>query len=629
MKKILFVSIVLSVLAVSCIEDSRNNFMVEDALSLVYDEPVVPVSVYAGSCTISVLKSGKGTTPASATLGVSTEALDAYNAENSTSYTPISSSSYSFASSSITIKAEEMTGKVQIEWDPKTLQPALNGGLSVIPVVITDASLDINQKRNLVLVNVLNSEVGLASSGSTAVASEDPLEDLEIQIKVALDFPLPEDLNVNFDVDPSLIAAYAAEKGLDAIAPFAGYVRFPDKVVSIPAKSSDIFFTLTLKNSVLFDSNGKMKNFNTIVAPIKITGASISGVSISDRVYYMVVKSPFSGASVSRIWGKYSSTHLWSEDYGLPSGADRTMTLDADWVYLPYSVGGDVAKITAISVGDPETTKLVNCTGFKSNTITTACVRVIDKGDGTTMLTASGANGDSFAFYSWEDGIDNAPKCTELQCTWRRGGDRYEIHGTWADGTLYAHSYQGTFSTRYEIKNGQFTKTDRTLVDVPFTGFGGIYKHPDYDQMIFASADTSAFVTALSTTHKAGDGQDIHDMQYEKYPGGRLTFGYRPFTFKGDKFIAFTTMDKTEAGQPDVLRARLVIVSDKGGFKASLEADNMDIVYQAPLQGEDFESEAFEAPSVMQGDCAVCVLSNKVLIAASFQGIGLSVFKME
>ena len=93
MKKIFFVSIALSVLAVSCIEDSRNNFMVEDALSLVYDEPVVPVSVYAGSCTISVLKSGKGTTPASATLGVSTEALDAYNAENSTSYTPISSSS--------------------------------------------------------------------------------------------------------------------------------------------------------------------------------------------------------------------------------------------------------------------------------------------------------------------------------------------------------------------------------------------------------------------------------------------------------------------------------------------------------------------------------------------------------
>lgn len=629
MKKILIASIALAVFASSCIEDSRNNFMVEDSLSLVYDEQVVPVSVYAGSCTVSVLKSGKGSKPAVVTLGVSSEALTAFNAENSTSYTAISSSSYSFESPTVSINKDEMTGQVKIEWDPETLQPALNGGLSVIPVVITEASLEINQKRNLVLINVLNSEVGLASSGSTSVASEDPNENIELQVKVVLDFPLPEDLSLSFKVDPSLIAAYAAEKGLDAIAPFAGYVRFPDKIVSIPAKSSDVFFTLTLKNSELFQSNGKMKSFNTIVAPIVITSTSLPGVAISDKVYYLVIKSPFAGASVSRVWGKYSTDHPWAQDYGLPAGADRTMTLDANWVYLPYAVGGDVAKITAISVNDPDNTKLVNCTGFESNTITTACVRVIDKGDGTTMLTASGAGGDNFAFYSWENGIDSAPRVDVLQCTWRRGGDRYEFHGTWADGTVYAHAYQGTFSTRYEVKNGQFTKKDRTLVDVPFTGFGGIYKHPDYDQMVFASADSSAFVTALSTTHKAGDGQDIHDMQYEKYATGKLTYGYRPFTFNGEKYIAFTTIDKNEYNKPDFLRARLVIVADKGGFKASLDPDNMDIVYQAPLQGEDFESNAFDAPAVMQGDCAVCVLSNKVLIAASFQGIGLSLFKME
>ena len=629
MKKILIASIALAVLASSCIEDSRNNFMVEDSLSLVYDEQVVPVSVYAGSCTVSVLKSGKGSSPATVSLGVSSEALSTFNAENGTSYTAISSSSYSFESASVSIKAEEMTGKVKIEWDPKTLQPALNGALSVIPVVITEGSLEVNQNRNLVLVNILNSEVGLASSGSTAVASEDSSQDLEIQVKVSLDFPLPEDLSVYFDTDNSLVAAYAAEKGLDAIAPYAGYVRFPDKVVSIPAKSSDIFFTLTLKNSVLFEGNGKMKNFNTIVAPIKITGTSLSGVAISDKIYYLVVKSPFAGASVSRVWGKYSTSHLWAEDYGLPSGADRNLALDANWIYLPYAVGGDVAKITAVSVNDPSTTKLVNTEGFSSNVITTACVRVVDKGDGTTILTATGANPDNFAFYSWENGIDAAPRLDLLQCTWRRGGDRFELHGTWADGMLYVHAYQGTFSTRYEIKNGQFTKTDRTLVDVPFTGFGGLYKHPDYDQMVFASADTSAFMTPLTTSHKAGDGQDIYDMAVEKYPNGKLSYGYRPFTFKGDKFIAFTTIDKDDAGNPDFLRARLVIVADKGGFKASLDPDNMDIVYQAPLQGEDFESEAFEAPTVLQGDCAVCVLSNKVLIAAGFQGIGLSLFKME
>ena len=616
-------------LAASCIEDSRNNFMVEDALSLVYDDQVVPVSVYAGSCTVSVLKSGKGMTPATATLGVSTEALDAFNAENSTSYTAISSSSYSFASPSVSIKAEEMTGKVQIEWDPNALQPALNGSLSVIPVIISEASLEVNQKRNLVLINILNSEVGLASSGSTVVASEDPSQDIEVQVKVVLDFPLPEDLSLNLDVDPALVAPYAAEKGINAIAPYSGYVRFPEQKVSIPAKSSDVYFTLTLKNSALFDGNGKMKSFHSIVAPIKITGTSISGVAVASKIYYLVIRSPFAGASVSRVWGLYSTSHPWADDYGLPAGADRNMTLDANWIYLPYAVGGETAKITAISVNDPAVTKLVNCTGFVPNIITTACVRVIDKGDGTTMLTASGANSDNFAFYSWENGIDSAPRVDNLQCTWRRGGDRFEFHGTWADGMVYTHAYQGTFSTRYEVKNGQFTKTDRTLVDMPFTGFGGIYKHPDYDQMIFASSDTSALVTPLSTTHKAGDGQDIYEMQYEKYGSGKLTFGYRPFSYQGDKYIAFTTIDKDESSEPNTLRARLVIVSDKGGFKASLNPDNMDIIYEAPLQGEDFESDACAEPTVLQGDCAVCVLSNKVFIAAHFQGIGLSLFKME
>ena len=628
MKKIIL-AIATLVLAASCIEDSRNNFMVEDSLSLVYDEQVIPVSVYSGSYTVSVLKAGKGTKEATATLGVSAEALNAYNTENGTSYTAIAPSSYSFEGTTVQLKADDLTGGLKIEWNPETMYPALNGALSVIPVVITEASLDVNPKRNLVLINLLNSEISLPSSGSTVVAKENKDEDVEVQLKIALDFPLPEDLNVTLDVDNSLIAAYNAEKGIEGIAPYNGYIRFPDKVITIPAKSSDTFCTITLKNSALFDGSGKMKDFTSIVAPIKIIAVSRTGVAIAGSVFYLVVKSPFAGATVSRVWGKFSPAHPWAEDYGLPSGADRNLALDANWIYLPYAVGSDVAKITAISVSDPSNTMLVNCEGFQSNVITTACVRVVDKGDGTTMLTASGANTNSFAFYSWPNGVDKAPKLEELECTWRRSGDRYEFHGTWADGMLYTHSYQGTFSTRYEVKNGEFTKKERTLVDVPFNGFGGLYKHPDYDQMVFASSDTSAFMTPLATSHKAGDGQDIYDMAVESFPGASMTYGYRAFTYKEDKYIAFTTIDRDDTPDPTMLRARLVIVRDKGGFKASLDPDNMDVFYEAPLQGEDFESEACAAPTAIQGDCAVCVLKNKVLIAASFQGIGLSLFKME
>ena len=631
MKKIIITSIAVLALAASCIEDSRNNFMVDDTLSLVFDEQVVPVSVHAGKATVSVLKAGKGSRSADVTLGVSASALSDFNAENGTAYSQIGTSEYSFTASSVSFKPEEMTKTVGIEWNPASLISSLDGANSVIPVVIEEGSISVNEKRNLVLLNVLNSTVRLASSGSTVLAPESASENLTVSVKLAVDFPLPEDLQITLAVDNSLIAAYNAEKGESADAAPDGYAVLPTEGVTIPAGGSDCFATLTLNNSALF-SGSKMISFDTILVPIKISATSVSGLQISDSAYYLLVRSPFGGPSVSRVWGLYSTAgHLWTEAYGLPAGADRNLTLDADWVYLPYAVGGSEARITAISTSDPDNKKLVNCSGFVTNTITTACVRVIDKGDGTTMLTASGASDNSFNFYAWPSGIDSAPTVYNLQCTWRRAGDRYEVHGTWADGMLYAHAYQGTFSTRYEIKNGAFTKTDRTLVNVPFTGFGSLYKHPDSGQMLFASSDTSAFMTPTGTTYKAGDGQDIHDMTIESFSTARLTYGYRPFTLKGEKYIAFTALDRNdgEDGSTTMKRARLVIVRDKGGFKASLDPDNMDIFFEAPLQGETFESLAPEQPTVNVGDCAVFLSGGSVLIAAGYQGIGVSLFKME
>ena len=76
-------------------------------------------------------------------------------------------------------------------------------------------------------------------------------------------------------------------------------------------------------------------------------------------------------------------------------------------------------------------------------------------------------------------------------------------------------------------------------------------------------------------------------------------------------------------------RARLVIVKDKGSYKASLDGDNKEIIYEAPIQGESFDDIAIAESAVSQGDCSVCVLSDKVIIAAGFQGLGVSVFKLE
>ncbi len=637
MKKLIITSIAVLALAASCIEDSRNNFMVDDTLSLVFDEQVVPVSVHAGGFDVTVLKAGKGTQAATATLSVSQESLDTYNTENETSYKPLSASAYSFESNSVSFKAEDMTARARLEWDPSTVISALSGKSSVIPVKLEEGSLSINEKRNFILVNILNTTVGFASTGATVSAKEDPNENVEVQFKISLDTPLPSDLSVMVAADKSLIPAYSASTGIAFSEAPDGLFSLPAEGYTVPKGQTDVFFSLPIKNSALFDG-GTMKNFYAILVPLKITSTSTKGVVISDQVYYLRINNP-AALSFSRLWGKYSLDKLWTEEYGLPSGSDRNLTTDGNWVYLPCAVApsaGGTPTITAISVLDPSVTMKVNCEGMVASTITSACVRIIDKGDGKHMLTATSAEANNFSFYAWENGIDKAPTVTSLQCTWRRSGDRYEFHGTWADGMLYSHSYQGTFSTRYKVTGGKFEKTDRTLVNAPYTGFGGHYKHPDNAEMLFASSDTSAFVTMTGTTYKAGDGQDVYDMTATPYVGGRMSFGYRCFTYKGEKYIAYTAAELEDGvledgvtPGPSMKRARLVIVKDKGGFKASLDGDNKEIIFEAPIQGESFEDVASSAASTAQGDCSVFVLSDKVIIAAGFQGLGVSVFKLE
>ena len=613
--------------------------MVPDSVSLVFDDVVVPVSVYAVRHNISVLKSGKGDSSAWATIGFTSEGLAKYNADESNdgTYKELASKLVKFSTDRVSFEPSDVRKVLSVSWDVDDMVQALAGDDYVVPVGLLGSDVTVNEGRDLILLNILNSTASFASSGSTVVAKETAQENGEVTIKFKLDHAMPQDLAVKFAVDNSLAEAYNTEKGTDYGTAPNGYVQVPTEGAVIPAGSSDVFVTVTLKNSVLFGPDGQMSNFRTLVVPLKITETSVKGVKVSEAAYYLLVNNPYAGASFSRIWGRYSTTgHLWMTDFGLPSGADRDFAMDNDWVYLPYSVGGSTAKITAVSINDPETTKLVNCEGFKSATITTACVRVIDKGNGTKMLIASGAAENNFPFYAWENGIDNPPTVYTLECTWRRGGDRIEFHGTWADGVLYTHAYQGVFTTSYKVTGGTFEKTTRTLVDVPYTGFGGFYKYPGQDQMVFASSDAAAFMTLTGATHKAGDGQDIYDTDREAFDGADMTYGYNVFTYRGDKYIAYTAVDQMDQLKEDGItyyttkqRARLVVVKDKGGFKASLLGDNKDIVFEAPIQGESFEDIAPEPPMSVQGDCAVSVFSDHVIIAAGVQGLGLSVFKME
>lgn len=642
MKKIFayFTLAALTAALTACIEDSRDNFMVEDMLSLVYEDPVTPASVYAGTCTVAVLKSGKGKSAGKAVVGTSSGALAAYNLseEATAAYSALDASNFTFSDTELHFQASDLRKTFTVNWDPDQVVPLLDSDLKVLPVVIVEGSLPVNEDRDLLMINLLKSTVSFAAGGSTVLAKETATEDGEVRIKVKLDRTIPKDMTITITVDNSLVAAYNAAKGTDYPKAPDGYAALPAEPVTIAKDDPDTYFTLSLKTSKLFGTDGKMMDFKTLVVPLRITATSINGVEISDQAYYLLVNSPFAGATFSRIWGKYSIDKLWTQGYAdIPDGGDRTLATDGTWVYFPYAIGGSTAKITAISVNDPDITKQVNFTGATANTITSACVRVIDKGNGSPMLIASGANASEFAFYAWENGIDSAPTKWGLKCSWRRHGDRIEYHGTWADGQLWAHSYQGTFDSYYEFKDGKFVDLDpkngHLLADVPYEGFGGLYRYPGSDELLFASSDWGAFVTPTGSTRIA-DVFTVKETTREDYAAATLSFGYTVFTFRGDTYVAYTSFDNDEINSqnnpyPSKLRARLTVLEGQGNWRKTVGAETRKVIFEAPLQGENFEDKAKAVPTSAQGDCSVRVMGDHVIIAAGAQGIGASVFKME
>ena len=140
-------------------------------------------------------------------------------------------------------------------------------------------------------------------------------------------------------------------------------------------------------------------------------------------------------------------------------------------------------------------------------------------------------------------------------------------------------------------------------------------------------------MTLTGTTHIA-DVFTVKDTSCEDYNDVVLTFGYNVFTFRGEEYVAYVSYDKdllNSKNEPysSMMRARLTVLKGMGNWRKTLDEATRTVVFEAPLQGEDFEDIAFAASATTVGDCSVHVASDHVIIAAGMQGIGLSVFKME
>ena len=178
----------------------------------------------------------------------------------------------------------------------------------------------------------------------------------------------------------------------------------------------------------------------------------------------------------------------------------------------------------------------------------------------------------------------------------------------------------------------RFLREERSIVtDIPGTTRDTIEEGVSLRGISLKLTDTAGIRSTGDPVERLGV-----ERSKAAFDGADLSRGNRCFTYRGEKYIAYTTIDKDDDLKEDGVstyttrqRARLVIVKDKGGFKVSLDGENQDIIFEAPLQGEEFTDIALAPPVSAQGDCAVVAYGDKVIIAAGVQGLGLSVFKME
>ena len=110
--------------------------MVPDSVSLVFDDVVVPVSVYAAKHDISVLKSGKGDSAAWATIGFTSEGLAKYNADESNdgTYKELASNLVKFSTDRVNFQPSDVRQLLSVSWDVDDMVQAVAGDDYVVPI---------------------------------------------------------------------------------------------------------------------------------------------------------------------------------------------------------------------------------------------------------------------------------------------------------------------------------------------------------------------------------------------------------------------------------------------------------------------------------------------------------------
>lgn len=667
MKKI-FLPVLALVLAAACVPDERNQFLPADSFGVTAKSLVTEASVHTGTYTVGIAKNGKGQQPGTVYINRDRDAylplLEAYNNEKGTRYEAVLGSLLEIETPELSFGKDDVVKNLTLTWDPDQLARFMGEGENyVIPILIGSKDLGTSDGRQFMMIHLNRSSVGVnqqlqartVERKKVEYSEENPRPELreDILLDVTVTNPI-KGVGMSFPLvlDPTLTERFNQTQEIAYETAPEGLVTLAAEQVDIPEGALGATFSVQINKELLLE-NGKLKDFPPYVAAVRLDSDGVTatqggkafalqGLGYGNLVTFITVAPAEKGISVVvREWGLYSEGTAWYSGLeGFAEGADRTVAMDKDYVYVSHSAAA--GGIYALSRTSGAFVKKLNIgtAADKGCTFPVSCVRTVKNKDGSDILTFCTLKGDSgqhLFVYAYVNGTDAAPvQLLDYALDnkggvedWRRYGDRYTVTGTWQEGQLWFQTWSdgGTAKTiGFNLKNGVVTNPADPVdyyIAGPKAGIKDVVWYPGWDQVLITENGKGTFYKAGS----AGPNGWTQWDEVEHLPELSLTYGYNFFEFHDERFIAYVQLEGENA-----VRGRLVIIDDASltpsDFPAQLKAQAHARLF--PLQhAEDPEAKSSVTAASSVADCTVWEVGGNTYVAALVQGCGLSVFQLQ
>lgn len=341
MWKLLFAALIASTAMVAC-KDERNNYMVDDTISfLATDNQLINVALYNEECDLTVIKSGKGQTGATARLEVSEAALEAYNTANGTDYKALPANYVTF-SPAIKFSEKDIRKTVKVTWDDENINSLGEGNYAVaIELSVDNNALEVPEARKVMIVSMAWSHLGMEADVAPVFSPDASRETAVYEGPVTIDNPISVmDITVDYEIDNSLITAYNDANGTDYKAAPADLVSLAATSSQLEAGKSSTAFSLQILSEKLFNGNElKAVDDNQYLVPVRIKSLSNEAIGISRSVMYVPVsfnrdvKGPWTLLEgENNCYGKDPNAPAWALGYTANKLFDGILTAGGEWI---------------------------------------------------------------------------------------------------------------------------------------------------------------------------------------------------------------------------------------------------------------------------------------------------------